>query len=74
MDKEDQKEKYNAIKGLLEVDSVPRKAKTAIKALLRASKKESGAPQTTINNFHGPVEQVANNIEEQHITKEKKQQ
>ena len=74
MDKEERKEKYNEIKGLLEVDSVPRKAKTAIKALLRASKKESGAPQTTINNFHGPVEQVANNIEEQHITKEKKQQ
>lgn len=74
MDKEERKEKYNAIKGLLEVDSVPKKAKTAIRALLKASKKKPDASQTTINNFHGPVEQVANNIEEQHITKEKKQQ
>lgn len=74
MDKEERKEKYNAIKGLLEVDSVPKKAKAAIKALLRASKKKPDASQTTINNFNGPVEQVANNIEEQHITKEKKQQ
>lgn len=64
--------KYEKMEYLLTMKGVPEKAKDAIKALLISNK--SGAPQTTANNFHGPVEQVANNIEEQHITKEKKQQ
>lgn len=70
MDKEERKEKYNEIKGLLEVDSVPKEAKNAIKALLKASKKKSTG-STTINNFNGNVGQVANNVEEQHIAKER---
>lgn len=63
--------KYDKMEFLLTMKGVPEKAKDAIKALLISN--NSDAPQTTINNFNGPVGQVANNIEEQHITKEKKQ-
>lgn len=65
---EDRRAKHNERKGLLEMDDVPKKSKDAIRALLKASKEKSEAG--TINIINGPVGQVVNSMEEQHITKE----
>lgn len=70
MDKDERKEKYKEMEILIGMEGVPEKAIKAIRALKRGGKRKQ-ANSTTINNFNGNVGQVANNVEEQHIAKER---